>query len=68
MKIGQAIKQTVHSLIDEKRGQGDVPPYATSVEVAHLLGINALEVERIAKNVDGLEIVKIENHEIYYEV
>lgn len=64
----QAIKQAVHTLIGEKRRQGDVLPFATSIEVAHLLGVKSLEVERAAKEIEGIERVKTGNHEIYYEV
>lgn len=43
------IKQAILSIIERKRRTGEVLPYATSIEVALLLNMNALEVERIAK-------------------
>ncbi|MBR5199092.1 MAG: hypothetical protein IKW20_04615 [Bacteroidales bacterium] len=64
----QAIKQAVQTLIGEKRRQGDVLPFATSIEVAHLLGVKSPEVERASKEIEEIEIVKTDNHEIYYEV
>ena len=41
-------------------------PYATSIEVAHLLHMNALEVERLAKDIDGIVSGRTLNHEYYY--
>lgn len=45
--------------------KGKVLPYATSIEVAHLLHMNALEVEKIAEGIDGIEKGKTINHEWY---
>lgn len=42
-------------------------PYATSIEVAHLLHMNALEVERLAKDIEGIVKGKTLNHAYYYE-
>ena len=61
------IKQTILAILDKKRRDGDVLPYATSIEVAHLLRMNALEVERLAKDIEGIEKGKTLNHAYYYE-
>ena len=61
------IKQTILDILSEKRANGDVLPYATSVEVAHLLHMNALEVEKLAKDIEGIEKGKTLNHAYYYE-
>ena len=61
------IKQAILKILEYKRRNGDVLPYATSIEVAHLLRMNALEVERLAKDIDGIVSGKTLNHEYYYE-
>ena len=61
------IKQAILKILEQKRRDGDVLPYATSVEVAHLLHMNALEVERLAKGIEGIVRGKTLNHEYYYE-
>ena len=61
------IKQAILKIIEQKRRDGDVLPYATCVEVAHLLHMNALEVERLAKGIEGIVRGKTLNHEYYYE-
>jgi hypothetical protein len=43
-----------------------VLPFATSIEVAHLLHMNALEVEKIAKDIEGFEKSRTLNHDCYY--
>lgn len=63
----QQIHQTILDIIAEKRADGDVLPFATSIEVAHLLHMNALEVERIAQEIDGIEKSRTQNHDCYYE-
>lgn len=60
------IKQTILSILEEKQRNGDVLPYATSIEVAHLLHMNALEVEELARDIEGIEKGKTLNHEWYY--
>ena len=60
------IKQAILNILADKKANGDVPPFATSIEVAHLLHMNALEVERLAKDIDGIEKGKTLNHEWYY--
>jgi hypothetical protein len=62
----QKIKQTILTILDQKKKDGDVLPYATSIEVAHLLHISALEVEKIAQEIEGIEKGKTLNHEWYY--
>lgn len=61
------IKQAILKILEQKRRDGDVLPYATSVEVAHLLHMNALEVERLAKGIEGIVRGRTLNHEYYYE-
>ena len=61
------IKQAILKILEQKRRDGDVLPYATSVEVAHLLHMNALEVERLAKGIEEIVRGKTLNHEYYYE-
>lgn len=59
------IKQTILSIIESKRRNGDVLPFATSLEVAHLLDMDALEVERLAKDIGGIEKGKTLDYEWY---
>lgn len=61
------IKQAILTILSEKRANGDVLPFATSIEVAHLLHMNAQEVEKIAKGIEGIVKGKTANHEYYYE-
>ena len=60
------IKQAILNILADKKANGEVLPYATSIEVAHLLHMNALEVERLAKDIEGIEKGKTLNHEWYY--
>ena len=60
------IKQTILTILEQKKRDGDVLPFATSIEVALLLHMNALEVEKIAEEIDGIEKGKTLNHEWYY--
>lgn len=48
------IKQTILSILAEKRADGDVLPFATSIEVAHRLHIGAWQVEEIAQGIEGI--------------
>ena len=59
------IKQTILSILAEKRRNGDVLPFATSIEVAHLLHMNALDVEKIAEDIEGIVKGKTLNHAWY---
>ena len=61
------IKQAILNILEKKRRDGDVLPFATSIEVAHLLHMNAVEVEKIAKDIEGIVKGKTANHEYYYE-
>lgn len=63
----QQIHDTILSILAEKRADGDVLPFATSIEVAHLLHMNALDVEKIAEEIEGIEKGKTLNEEYYYE-
>lgn len=60
------IKQAILTILERKRKDGDVLPFATSIEVALLLHMNAQEVERLAKDIEGIEKGKTLNHEWYY--
>jgi len=44
-----------------------VLPFATSIEVAHLLHMSALEVEKIAQEIEGIEKGRTLNYEWYHE-
>lgn len=61
------IKQAILTILSEKRANGDVLPFATSIEVAHLLHMNAVEVEKIAKGIEGIVKGRTLNHDYYYE-
>lgn len=61
------IHQTILDILAEKRANGDVLPYATSIEVAHRVKMNALEVEKIAVGIEGIVRGKTLNEEYYYE-
>lgn len=60
------IKQAVLSILEQKRRNGDVLPFATSIEVAHLLKMNALEVEELGKDIEGIVQGRTLNHDYYY--
>lgn len=60
------IKQAILDILEQKKRDGDVLPFATSIEVAHLLHMNALEVEKIAQDIQGIEKGKTLNHDWYY--
>ena len=62
----QKIKQAILTILEQKKRDGDVLPFATSIEVALLLHMNALEVEKIAQDIEGMEKGKTLNHEWYY--
>lgn len=61
------IKQTILSILAEKRADGDVLPFATSIEVAHRLNLGAWQVEEIAKGIEGIVRGETLNHDYYYE-
>lgn len=61
------IKQTILSILEEKRANGDVLPLATSIEVAHRLHIGAWQVEEIAKGIEGIVKGRTLNYEWYHE-
>ena len=61
------IKQTILDILaEQKRRNGDVLPYVMSIEVAQLLHMNALEVERLAQDIEGIEKGRTLNYEWYY--
>lgn len=62
----EKIKDAILSILAEKKADGDVLPFATSIEVAHKFGMNALDVERLAEDIEGIEKGKTLNHEWYY--
>ena len=59
------IKQAILTILERKKRDGDVLPYATSIEVAHLLHMNAVEVESLAQDIEGVEKGRTINHEWY---
>lgn len=61
------IKQTILSILSEKRADGDVLPFATSIEVAHRLKIGAWQVEEIAEGIEGIAKGRTLNYHYYYE-
>ena len=61
----QKIKQTILDILQEKNANGDVLPYAYSIEVAHRLHMNAKEVEKIAAEIEGIVRGKTLNGEYY---
>ena len=61
------IKQTILDILAEKRANGDVLPFATSIEVAHRLNLDAFQVEDIAKGIEGIVRGETLKHDYYYE-
>ena len=61
------VKQAILTILQNKQRNGDVLPFATSIEVAHLLKMSALEVEKIAQGIEGIVRGRTLNHEYYYE-
>ena len=61
------IKQAILNIIEQKRRDGDVLPFATSIEVAHLLNMNALDVEQMAEGIEGIVRGRTLNHDWYHE-
>ena len=63
----QQIHDTILDILSEKRANGDVLPFATSIEVADLLNLDAFQVEEIAKDIEGIVRGRTLNHDYYYE-
>jgi len=63
----QQIHDTILSILAEKRADGDVLPFATSIEVANRLHLGAREVEEIAQGIEGIVKGRTLNEEYYYE-
>ena len=63
----QKIKQAILTILEQKRRDGDVLPFATSIEVAHLLKMSAYKVEELAKEIEGIVRGRTINHDYYYE-
>ena len=61
------IKQTILSILAEKRASGEVLPFATSIEVAYRLKLGAWQVEEIAEGIEGIVKGRTLNYEWYYE-
>lgn len=61
------IKQTILSILAEKRANGDVLPCVTSIEVAHRLKMNALDVEKIAEGIEGIVAMRGRDSDDGYE-
>jgi hypothetical protein len=64
----QQIHNAILTILEQKKRDGDVLPFATSIEVAHLLKMNALEVEKMSEGIDGIISGRTLNNEwCYYE-
>lgn len=63
----QQIHDAILAILEEKKREGEVLPFATSIEVAHLLHMNALDVEKIAEEIEGIVKGKTKNEGYYYE-
>ena len=63
----QQIHDTILSILAEKRADGVVLPFATSIEVAHRVHLGAREVEKIAEGIEGIVRGRTLNEEYYYE-
>ena len=63
----EKIKQAILTILEQKRRDGDVLPFATSIEVAHLLKMSAYKVEELAKEIEGIVRGRTINHDYYYE-
>ena len=61
------IKQAILTILERKRQQGDVLPFATSIEVAHRLHIGAWQVEEMAQGIEGIVKGRTLNYEWYHE-
>ena len=61
------IKQPILSVLAENRADGDVLPFATSIEVAHRLKLGAWQVEEIAQGIEGIVKGRTLNYEWYHE-
>lgn len=61
------IKQTILSILAEKRADGDVLPFTTSIEVAHRLKLGAWQVEEITEGIEGIVKGRTLNYEWYHE-
>ncbi len=60
------VHETILGIIAEKKREGEVLPFATSIEVAHRLKMNALEVEKIAAEIEGIVRGRTINGDYYY--
>ena len=66
-KVKEKIKLSIQRVLAKKKEEGEVLPYATSIEVALLLKMNAEDVEKIAQDIEGMVKGRTLNHEYYYE-
>lgn len=62
----ERIRQTIFDILEEKKANGDVLPYAMSIEVAHRLHLGMVQVEQIAKDIEGITKGKTLNGDYYY--
>ena len=63
----QLIKSAILYVIEWKRAHGDVLPCATSFEVADRLKMKIKDVERLAKDIEGIQTVETNIYDCYYE-
>lgn len=62
-----SVRKAILDILTEKRANGDVLPYAMSIEVAHVVHMDTREVEEIARGIEGIVIGETLNGEYYYE-
>jgi hypothetical protein len=63
----QLIRGTILSVLAEKRSDGEVLPFVTSIEVAERMKMPVSEVEKIAEGIEGMVKGRTEEYEYYYE-
>ena len=63
----QKVRQAILRILANKRADGEVLPYATSIEVASLLRMSVREVERIAKDIEDVEKATVTDCVCYYQ-
>jgi hypothetical protein len=63
----QLIRDTILSVLAEKRSDGEVLPFVTSIEVAERMKMPVSEVEKIAEGIEGMVKGRTEEYEYYYE-
>lgn len=65
--MNKLIRDTILSILAEKRADGEVLPFATSIEVAERTKMTVSEVEKIAEGIEGMVKGRTKEYEYYYE-